>query len=303
MNTLFPLFLENILPIIAVAAVGFLIQRLFNLDPRPLSVLIFYALTPALIFNLLLESQFTGSDILRMSGLAALVVFILSLLSLGLGRLFRLSSASTAALVLTVGFMNSGNIGLSLNNYALGQIGLAWASIYFITTALLNNSLGVFIASLGKKDWRQSLLGMLRVPTLYAIVIAFILRLVDISIPSFLHKPIESLAAATIPAMLLVLGMQISRAGIPVNKGLVGIAAFLRLVVSPLLAWTLTLFLGLPAIGAQAGIIEASMPSPVLAIIISIEYETEPDFVSAAVLISTLLSPLTLTLILAMLKL
>ena len=303
MSTLFPLFLENIFPIIAVAGVGFLIQRIFNIDPRPLSVLIFYALTPALIFQLLLESQFTGSDIIRMSGLAALVVIILSLLSLGIGRLLKLSSASTAALLLTVGFMNSGNYGLSLNNYALGKIGLAWASLYFITTALLNNSLGVFIASMGKKDFRQSLRGMLRVPTLYAIVFAFILRFVDISIPASLLKPIESMASATIPAMLLVLGMQISRAGVPENKSLVGIATFLRLVISPLLAWALTLLLGLPEIGAQAGILEASMPAPVLAIIISMEFDTEPDFVSAVVLITTILSPLTLTPIMAILGL
>jgi hypothetical protein len=275
--------------------VGFLLQRLLNLDPQPLSAIIFYALTPVLIFQLILESQFKGPELLRMSGLAALVVLTLSLLSFGISRLLRLSPVSTAALILTVGFMNSGNYGLSLNNFALGQIGLAWASLYFITTALLNNSLGVFIASTGKLEVRKALKGMLRVPTIYAIVIALLLRLVEIPLPSTIIKPVDTLSAATIPAMLLVLGMQISRAKVPSNKGLVAIATFLRLIISPLLAWVLTLILQLPTVGAQAGILEASMPSPVLAIIISMEYDTDSDFVSAVVLITTLLSPFTVT--------
>jgi predicted permease len=62
-----------------------------------------------------------------------------------------------------------------------------------------------------------------------------------------------------------------------------------------MLAWSLTNLLGLPTIGAQAGILEAAMPSPVLATIISTEYDADPDFVSSVVLVTTILSPLSLT--------
>jgi predicted permease len=295
LSNLLTLFLNNLFPIIAVAGVGFLIQRIFQLDPRPLSTIVFYALTPALILDLLLSSDFSGSEILRMAGLATLIVMILSLVVFVLGRVLKLSSSLTAGLILTVAFMNSGNYGLSLNSYALGTVGLAWASIYFITTALLNNSLGVYIASIGTLGAREGLLRMLSVPTLYAIVIGFIFLSLDFHLPEPLLLPIRSLSAATIPAMLLVLGMQISVTGVPKNLRLISIAVALRLVLSPALAWFLTRTLGLPVVGAQAGILEAAMPAPVLATIISTEYNAEPDFVSAVVLVTTLLSPLSLT--------
>jgi predicted permease len=295
LNELLALFLENIFPIIIVAGLGFILQRILHLNPASFSTIIFYALTPALIFKLLLESQFSGSDILRISGLAVLVVGILLCFSLGISRALKLSPISTAAFILPVAFMNAGNYGLSLNSYALGQLGLAWASVYFVTSSTLTNSIGVFIASTGKRDFPSALKSMLRVPTIYAILFALLIRLLDVSIPTYVMKPIDALSSATIPSMLLVLGMQISHTGLPSKIKLVGLAAFLRLIISPLIAWPLTLLLGLPFIGAQAGILEASMPSAVLAIIISTEFETEPEFVSAVVLITTLLSPFTLT--------
>jgi hypothetical protein len=303
LSSLFPLFVENILPIIAVAAVGFVLQRQFKLDPRPLSVAIFNALTPALIFQLTIQNTANGVDSLRMVSLVVGLVLSLSLISFGISRLLNLSPIATSGFFLSVAFMNAGNYGLSLNNFALGQAGLIWASLFYITHVMLMNSLGVFLASSGKMSIRSALRGLLRVPALYSFAFAMIFRLTGTTVPGSLLKPIDLLAAATIPAMLLVLGMQIGRAGIPKNIGLVGLATSARLILSPALAWLFTLGLGLPTLGAQAGILEAGMPSPVLAIIISLEYDTDPGFVSSVVLLSTVLSPFTLTPLLALLGL
>jgi len=209
---------------------------------------------------------------------------------------------TTAGFLLCTVFMNAGNYGLALNNYALGQIGLVWASLYFVTHVMLNNTFGVFIAGAGRMSLRDALRGLLKVPAVYTFAIALFFRLTHWNVPGSVMKPIELMANATIPAMLLVLGMQISRSGVPKNLGRVGLAASFRLILSPLIAWLLALLLGLPKIGAQAGILEAAMPSPVLAIIISLEFDTDPDFVSAVVLLSTLLSPFTLTPLLALLS-
>jgi hypothetical protein len=95
--------------------------------------------------------------------------------------------------------------------------------------------------------------------------------------------------------MLLLLGMQLSGNGRRAHIGLLGLVAVMRLVVSPLIAWGLTASFGLPAAAVQAGILEAAMPSAVLNSILATQYDVEPDFVSSAILVTTLLSPLTLT--------
>lgn len=303
MTTLLPLFLENIFPIISVASVGFLIQRAFKINPRPLSIVIFYALTPSLVFQLTIDNTTNSLDSFRMISLVILLVMVLCLVSYGFARLLKLSSRMTAAVILTTAFMNAGNYGLSLNKFALGDLGLVWASLFYITHVVLNNSLGVFVASAGKSSFRKSLTGLIKVPALWTFLLALGFRSFHAEVPSPIMKPIELMAAATIPAMLLVLGMQIGRSGVPERIGLVSLATSIRLILSPLIAWLLTALLKMPTLGSQTSILEAGMPSPVLAIIISLEYDTEPDFVGSVVLLSTLLSPITLTIIMGLLSL
>ncbi len=303
MSSLFSLFAENIFPIITVAAIGFLLQRQFKLDPRPISVTIFNALTPALIFRLTIENTTSGQESIRMVGLVVCLVLTLTVFSYAIARWLKLSSVATSGLFLSVAFMNAGNYGLSLNQFALGQQGLLWASLFYITHVMLMNSLGVFLASSGRLSIRSAIIGLLRVPALYAFLLALIFRLTETTVPAAIFKPIELLGAATIPTMLLVLGMQIARAGMPKNMGLVGLASASRLILSPALAWVFASIFSLTPLASQVGVLEAGMPSAVLAIIISIEYDTDPSFVSSVVLLSTILSPFTLTPLLALLGL
>jgi predicted permease len=48
--------------------------------------------------------------------------------------------------------------------------------------------------------------------------------------------------------------------------------------------------------------LEASMPSAVVTTILALEYGVMPSFVTSVVLVSTLLSPITVTLLIAFLK-
>jgi predicted permease len=302
LNTLLKLFADNILPILIVAGAGFILQRSLRIDPQPLSRIIFYTFTPSLVFSLMNSTEIETNDILRMVVLAITVVAAVGLLSWLLSRLFRLDGRITSAFILTATFMNAGNYGLSLNNLAFGETGLAWASIFFVTSAMLTNSAGVYVATVGRSSPAKALLGLLKVPAVYAIPIALMVRLCGWSVPQALDRSISILASAAIPSMLLLLGMQISRAGMPKRKGLLAAAASIRLLVSPLVAWFAAPLLGLTGMSAKAGILEAATPTAVMTIVIATEFDVEPEFVTSVVLATTLLSPLTITPLLAMLS-
>lgn len=289
------LFTNNIFPIIAVSGAGFLLQKRTNLDPRPISVAIFHILVPALVFDLVLTTEIPKYDIVRMAILTSAVIAFMLFLSLAISKLLRLPQALTSAFILSVSFINSGNYGLSLNHFALGEAGLLWASIFFITSALWSNSAGVYIASAGRMAPLQALKNLSKVPAVYAIFLSLLLRALDISLPQAVSRPIELLAAAMIPMMLLVMGMQISKAGAPKRLGLLSIVIALRLVLAPITAWFIAGALNMPMVGMQVGILESAMPTAVLVSILAIQYDTEPEFVTGAVLVSTLLSPITLT--------
>ncbi len=295
MREFLSLFTSNIFPIIAVAGAGFVLQRRTRLDPRPISATIFHILVPALVFDLVLKTEIPKDDVVSMVILASGVIVFMLLLSWVLSKLLRLPQALASAFILSVAFINSGNYGLSLNHFALGEAGLLWASIYFITSALWTNSVGVYIASAGRMDPLRAVKNLAKVPAVYAILLSLILRALNISIPQAISRPIELLALAMIPMMLLVLGMQISKAGSPKRLGLLSIVVALRLIISPTVAWFMANALRMPIIGMQAGVLESAMPTAVLASILALQYDSEPDFVTGAILVSTLLSPITLT--------
>lgn len=301
MTNIFNLFTENILPIILVAGVGFTLQRVLRLNPRPLSRVIFYAFSPALIFSLLATTEIQANDILRMAGFGFLVVTCTCLLSWLISKTFHLPPLTAAAFILSSTFMNAGNYGLSLNNFALGRIGLTWASIYFVTSATLMNSAGVYIAAAGRMSLSKALRELLKVPTIYAIMLALLIRVSEFSLPVPIWRSIDLLGSAAVPSMLILLGMQIAHAGLPQKKGLLVAAAGLRLLISPIIAWILAPMMGLDGVSRQAGILESAMPTAVLATVIATEFDVEPEFVTGAVLITTLLSPFTITPLLAIL--
>jgi predicted permease len=204
--------------------------------------------------------------------------------------------------MLTSMFNNAGNLGLPVSLFAFGETALAYATLYFVTVSTLNNTVGVVIASLGSTNIKQAVLGLFRVPALYSILLAFIIINQGWHLPLFLERSVGLAANAAIPLMLVLLGLQFQNIrwaghGLPL-----GVTNIIRLLVSPVIALVLSPVFGLAGVSRQAGILESAMPAAVLTTVIATEFNIEPAFVTAAVFTSTLLSPLTLTLLLAYLK-
>jgi len=60
--------------------------------------------------------------------------------------------------------------------------------------------------------------------------------------------------------------------------------------------------LGLTGPALQASLVQASMPAAVVTTVIALEYDLEPSFVTSVVIVTTALSPFTLTLLIAWLQ-
>ncbi len=299
MTSLLQIFLDNLLPILLAAGAGYLVGKYLKVEPRPLSRVIFYIFSPCLMFNLIVTSRLTGGDVFRISALLAILALCLGLLAWFVGRLLKFDRQLLAALIICVIFMNAGNYGLSLNLFAFGEEALAQASIFFAFQGILTYSIGVLIASLGKFDLREALIGLLKIPMLYALILAFIFVRLQWTLPLPMDRTIGLLSQAAIPAMLVLLGIQMVKVEWSGKVLALGVANTLRLVVSPLLALAFASLLGLQGAARQAGITEAAMPTAVIVTILATEYDVEPAFVTAVVFSSTLLSPFTLTPLLA----
>jgi predicted permease len=80
------------------------------------------------------------------------------------------------------------------------------------------------------------------------------------------------------------------------------VAALLTLVATPVLGVGLVWALGLEGPARQALIVQSGMPSAVITTILALEFDVAPSFVTAVVVATTALSPITVTILIALAK-
>lgn len=295
MIELINLFANNLLPILLISGSGFLLARYLHLDPRVLGRIIFYILYPILVLDLLVKVQLSAAAIIKTTGFAFAVLFVSGLLAFLAAKLLHLPRPAMMAVILTTVFANSGNYGLPLISFAFGQDALAYGTIFYITIAILFNTVGVLIASMGRLNFKEALIGLLKVPTIYSIFIAFFIGRSGWQMPVPLERTVTLLAGAAIPSMLILLGMELQRAQWSRNIKAVSITTVIRLILGPLIGYGLSILFGFKGPARQAAVIDASLPTAVMTTVLATEYQLEPDLVTSIVFISTILSPLTLT--------
>lgn len=294
MSVVVSVFLTDILPIFLIAGAGYLLASRLQANVRTLAHVVFYALIPCFAFRLLITSRITGPQAGRMALLAVLVLGVMGLLARIAALPLGLSRSELSAFLLVVMFSNGGNYGLPVVLFAFGNQAMPHATVYFVTSSILTYTVGVFLASAGQWSVTRAILGISKIPAIYGVVAAAVVLATGVSVPLTLMRPIQLLADAAIPVMILVLGMQLERAKVLEKPRVVASAAALSLVAAPLVSIALTWMLGLTGPARQAGVALASMPTAVITTILALEFGIAPVFVTNVVFITTLLSPLTL---------
>jgi len=298
---LLSIFVNNILPPLLVMAAGFVLERALGVDPKALSRLALYVFTPALIFGSLVNSQIGGSEFGQIALFVVLFMFIMWGIGLITSRILRFDSRQTNAFLLATLFSNCGNYGLAVVLFAFGQAGLERALAYFVVSSLLTHTFAAYFASRGSFSMRQSLRNVFKLPLIYAVAVAMIVRLLG-KPPEFVMRAVSMPQAGAIPLMQILLGVQLARISRKLDLRFVGSAATVQLVGSAIMAFALAAVMGLQGITRQTLITEASMPAAVSILALSIEFGSNPEEVGGVVFLSTLLSPLTLTVVLGLLK-
>ena len=162
--------------------------------------------------------------------------------------------------------------------------------------------MGILIAARGSSHDLPPLYSALKVPTLYAVPAALLIRVTGWDMPVVIDRPIEMLADATIPVMLIVLGFQLSQGVDWMRWRSLVTSSVLRLIASAGVAYIVTILIGLEGIAQQTVIVVAAMPTAVFTSILATEFNTEPKFVTSAVVMSTLASIGTLTILITILQ-
>lgn len=301
MGQLFAVFGNVLVPVFILIALGYTVGPRLHFEARTLSRFAYFVLTPAFIFHILSPARLEIGVTTRMILYITVVYLITTLLAFGVARLLRRSPQMTAAYVMIAVFGNVGNFGLPIVQFAEGPDALLPATVYFLSNLVLAFVVCVTAANLGRGNLLRTATQVLKTPALLALPPALFCNWFQVDLPPFVTRPMELLAGALIPTMLIVLGVQLASAGIPRPNLDMLVSSAVRLISGPVLAFTLIALFGLTGLERNVGILQASMPTAVLVSIIAMENDLLPNFVTATVLFSNLASIITLTIVLVLL--
>lgn len=294
------MFLVNVIvPVVLIAGAGYFFARLVKPDLTPFTRLSFYVLSPALIFQSMLTSSISGMTLAHV----ALFVFAVhgALLLLGaVGVRWTGWDADTkASALLSFTFSNCGNYGLPVLLFAFGDAGFTLGVVYMVVHQVYQILFGVSVASWRKgMGVRTVVWKVLTVPWLYALALALALRALSLELPLAIARPIELVASAAIPIQLLLLGMALAGAKVGSLIRQAAPISMAKLVVPPLLAWGVTAAFGFEGLLRAVLILEASTPTAVNALVLSLQYERRAELAASIILLTTIAGLATTTLLL-----
>ncbi len=300
LSALASILLNIIAPIVIIAGLGFVLARVLDLDVRSLSRFALYFFIPALLFTQTYRARI-GVDFAAIAAFAVIISALMTLITFVVIKLMRYDRLTASAFALSTVFVNAGNYGLPVVVFAFGNEGLSRAIIFFTVTAILLQTIAVFIAARGSASALDATQSIFKQPLVYAVSLGLMLNLSGLIIPEPLMKSLDLAGTAAVPVMLTILGAELSHITFTRDQFDIGLATIIKLVVAPVVAFGLAALMGLQGRTRAVCIVEASMPTAVVASILAVEFKARPEFVTSVVLVTTLGSIISLTVLLGIL--
>lgn len=291
---------NNIAPIFVIIFIGFLLGKKFYIDIKSLTKIVLYVFVPSLALVKIYETPL-DAGLYSAMGFAVLLMVCMTVVTIVLSYLRRYDASLSSAIRNTILFYNSGNFGLPLmmlvfQDHPLGTYAVSIQIMILMVQNLTTNTYGLYNANRGRMTILQSVRMVFRMPAVYAVTTAFLLKLVPYDMAgTFLWRGLTFISNGLVPAALLTLGIQLSKTKLDFRHADAYIASGLRLLGAPLLALGLIYLFRFEGVMAQVLFISSGVPTAVNTALIALEFDNEPDLSSQVVLITTLLSAITLT--------
>ena len=184
------------------------------------------------------------SSLLPVSASAAAVVIGLYILIAKLA--WRRRWGDTVMGALTAGQVNGNNIGIPISTYLLGNAAYAAPIILMQQIALTPITLTVLDAiATGDTKWWKAVTRAFRNPLVIGSLLGLAIALSGIEIPAIVHEPLQLVANAAVPVILISFGMSLHGQRVLTTKGTrrdALVATTLKLIVMPLAAYLLGRF-------------------------------------------------------------
>ena len=293
--------LNVLVPIFGVILFGWILQSLSLMPARLLKLINDYVYYVGITVITFVSLHDTGWSILldpEVYILSLVPLLAVIILALAVAKLLRLKDGMFALFVICSFYGNTGYIGFPLNVAVQGSGSLGVAAFISTIHTLVVFTLGIYL--LKRYTGSKAEAGKLhKLPVLWAALLGVLFSWVVI--PDLIRLPLSLIADSTSPLALLATGAMIYGANIRSNLKEIGAISAIKLVALP----AMVVLTGLATQGSgliyRTSLLEAATPVAVTNSVLAAQFKTRDDFASEAIVISTALFAVTLTVILIIL--
>jgi predicted permease len=294
--------LQGVLSILIMIIIGYFLtyKKLFDESTSKLfSKLVVNLSLPCLIISDL-TSTFT-KQMLSGTYKGIILAFVVILVTYFLGYLFSLllkvSSKRRGIFCALFAFSNTVFIGLPVNLALFGNSSLPYVLLYYLGNTTLFWTLGLYVIkrSVNSKEDKVSLFQNIKKlcsPPLIAIFFALLFIVFEIKLPEFILSTCKYIGGLTTPLSLMFIGIvmfSVNFRDIHFDKE-TSVLIFGKLLLSPLLVYLILGFLSFPTLEKNVFIIQSSLPVMTQIAITAKRYDSDFEFATIMVTLTTILS-------------
>ncbi len=304
----FDIIWNDILPLFAFIAAGLFLDTKFKIDIGTYSKLNVWVVLPSFVYYNMVQFDGSIEEMWVLPALALLLVLTYSV-SFLYGHFFVEEGNRRGFRAIST-FPNSGHIGVALVimiyshppfgdaiNQPLLSTAMGTMIILMLASNLLVNTVGAAMMTDGHGTVREFLKFMIKMPSLYAVLLAIITKMMDFPVEhTFLWPVLEHFNGAFVILTTVTVGIQLHRSSWgKLDKFSVG-SFFIKCILAPLIA-LLAMEIVPPSgpVAAQVFFIYAAVPSSIALVIYSVEYNKNPSPIVQSVLLNTLLGVISMT--------
>lgn len=298
------ILLNNVIPLSLLIALGIILQKAFSLDIRTLSKLNFYLFSPAIMFQMLYESELSFKIMFQVLLFFFAFFFALFAVTEIVIRIRRYQGGMRSAMRNSVIFYNSANYAIPLNQlvFVNDPFTLSIQIIIMMMQSLIPNTYGVYAVNAHRMKLKDTMRTIASMPIIYVIPIALLMRGFHIPVPQPIYISVEYVAKGFIATALTTLGVQLGSMSWKLKLRDVAISNILRLCVGPLLGFAIVWAFGFQGDMAKALILSCAVPTSLSSVLLAVEFDNEPEFSSQAVFSSTIFSIFSVTFVIYLLQ-
>lgn len=269
-------------------------------DRDLLSNIVLYVALPAMIFTNLRTAEI-ASDMLFLPILGIATSILLLIPAYAYCRFRNYDERTTWTILIASSIMNTGFIGFPVCLGVFGQTGFLDAVFYDLSTSAMVVAYGVILARKFAGNTGEVIKNTVTFMPLWAVIFGLIFNILNIPVGYVLDSILNYFAGATIPMIMLALGLSLDFANVGGNLTDSLVVAFIKLMIAPLIILILLTILNVRGLPFNVAILEAGMSTAGNALVLAITYDLDKDLMGSIIFTNVVLSVITLTAIISVL--